>query len=545
MTVDSKAGIEACNFNLVNIADVVSLYYENKIECSNDKYAIAFGTSGHRGSSRDGTYTRAHIEALTQAIVILRDKWGHTGPVFLGHDTHALSECAYKTALEVLCANRVDTVVACNFEVTPTPVISRQIVKHNLNSDRLSDGIIITPSHNPPEDGGFKYNPPHGGPASTYYTRQIETLANEILKDGNKAVVSLPWNEAVKSEYVHFKNMQHDYVEDLALTINMQEIAASNIALAVNPQGGSSLAYWQEIEDFYGIRLNIVNKRIDSSFSFMPYDYDGKIRMDCMSPYTMKPLTSMTDSFDFAIANDPDADRHGVVTKKGLVNSNHYLCCMMHYLLQSRKKWPQGRAVGKTIGASLMMDSIIKSSNFNVYETPIGFKWFSQGLFATDLVFGCEESAGASFLDFNGVPFVTDKDGFTAGLIGAELMAASSMSIDEYYAYLQSCFGEFFYGRDDVPITKEQKEAFKSLNESSISKDTLAGSKITKVLVKAPGNNEDIGGIKVVCEDGFFSARPSGTENLYKIYYESSKSSSHAKELHDDAVYIVNKATGL
>lgn len=544
MTVDSKAGILASNFPLVNLPDIVSLYYENNIDVNDPKVKIAFGTSGHRGSSADGTYTKAHIEAITQAIVILRNKWGHKGPLFLGKDTHALSECAFKTAIEVLTANGIDVVVANNFEVTPTPVISREIVRYNQTHDSLADGIIITPSHNPPQDGGFKYNPPHGGSATTDYTKEIETLANSIFLNHNKDVKTQLFNDALKSNYLHTKNMQSEYVHELSNVIDMKAIANANINIAVNPQGGTSLCYWQEIEDFYKIKLNIINTKIDPTFQFIPYDYDGNIRMDCMSPYTMKPLIDIKDSFDFAIANDPDGDRHGVVTSLGLLNSNHYLSSMMHYLLKNRANWSQ-KAVGKTIGASLMMDKIIESFGFKVYETPIGFKWFGKGLFNGDLVFGCEESAGASFLDFNAKAFTTDKDGFLAGLIGAEIMAHTNGSLDDYYKKLESEYGHFYYGRDDVLITKEQKSAFANLNESSITQDSLANGKILKVMTNAFGNNEPIGGVKVVTENGFFSARPSGTENLYKIYYESQVSNEHAKAIHDDAVEIVNKATGL
>ena len=399
----SRAGILASNFPLTNIQRLISLYYEVTPNLSDPLNAVVFGTSGHRGSPNNGSYTQSHIAAITQAIADLRKEWQITGPLFIGMDTHALSEPALHTALEVLCANGVETVVANDFAYTPTPVISREIVRHNFGrKDNLADGIIITPSHNPPHDGGFKYNPPLGGPASPFYTKPIADRANAILQNGNKEVKQLSWQETLQSPNLHFKDMMTPFVDELKNVINLKAIKESKLKIAVNPQGGASLDYWDRIIEKYGIDVTIINRKIDPTFSFIPFDYDDNIRMDCMSPYTMKPLVAVKDDYDLCIANDPDADRHGLVTREGLLNSNHYLSSIMHYLCHNRPNWPKNAGVGKTIGATIMMDKIITDAGYKVYETPIGFKWFSEGLFKQELVFGCEESAGASYLDLNG-----------------------------------------------------------------------------------------------------------------------------------------------
>ena len=538
----SKAGIPAWKFPLTNIQRLISLYYENTPDLSNSQNLVTFGTSGHRGTPNNSSYTIHHIAAITQAIATLRKEWGIEGPLFIGMDTHALSEPALHTALEVLCANNIETVVAKDFEYTPTPVISREIVRHNLSKDTLADGIIITPSHNPPHDGGFKYNPPLGGPADPFYTIPIAKLANELLKNNNREIKRLSWQETLNSPYLHFKDMQSPFIEELKQVINLSAIKDSKLKIAVNPQGGASLKYWDAINDRYKIAVDIINRKIDPTFSFMPFDYDDNIRMDCMSPYTMKPLIEVKDSYDLCIANDPDADRHGIVTKEGLLNSNHYLSSILHYLCHNRQKWPHDRAVGKTIGATMMMDKIIEDAGYKVYETPIGFKWFSKGLFKQKLVFACEESAGASFLDMEGKPFTTDKDGFLAGLIGAELCAISNCSLVDYYQKLTQKFGNPYYGRIDEITTPEGKLAFAKLTDKSVQQDTLAGQKILKVMTKAAGNGADIGGIKVLADKCWFSARPSGTENIYKIYYESFISQDHLAQVKDAAVSIVNKA---
>ncbi|WP_286036298.1 phosphoglucomutase, alpha-D-glucose phosphate-specific [Succinatimonas hippei] len=539
----SRAGILASNFPLTNIQRLISLYYEVTPNLSDPLNAVVFGTSGHRGSPNNGSYTQRHIAAITQAIADLRKKWNISGPLFIGMDTHALSEPALHTALEVLCANGVETVVADEFAYTPTPVISREIVRHNFGrTDNLADGIIITPSHNPPHDGGFKYNPPLGGPASPFYTKPIADRANDILQNGNKEVKQLSWQETLQSPYLHFKDMMTPFVNELKNVINLKAIKDSKLKIAVNPQGGASLDYWDRIIQEYGIDVTIINRKIDPTFSFIPFDYDDNIRMDCMSPYTMKPLVAVKDDYDLCIANDPDADRHGLVTREGLLNSNHYLSSIMHYLCHNRPNWPKKAGVGKTIGATVMMDKIITDAGYKVYETPIGFKWFSEGLFKQELVFGCEESAGASYLDLNGCPFTTDKDGFLAGLIGAELCAVSGLDLVSYYRKLTEKFGDPYYGRIDEITTPEGKKAFVNLTEKSVTQDTLAGQKILKVMTKAPGNNAEIGGIKVLADNCWFSARPSGTENIYKIYYESFLGQDHLIKVKEDAVNIVNQA---
>ncbi|MBO8415735.1 MAG: alpha-D-glucose phosphate-specific phosphoglucomutase [Proteobacteria bacterium] len=538
-----RSGIRADHFELANIQRLSALYYEMLPDADNPLNEVVFGTSGHRGTPLNASFTQKHIEAITQAIVQQRRKCHITGPLFIGLDTHALSECALHTALEVLCANEVETVVQNDFAYTPTPVISREIVRWNLSHpDRPADGIIITPSHNPPQDGGFKYNPPHGGPASPEYTAPIAAAANEILKNGCKAVHRLTWQQTQGSPCLHFKDMRTPYVTELASVINLQDIAGSGLKIAVNPQGGASLLYWDQIAEQYQLNLEVINRRIDPTFSFMPYDYDDNIRMDCMSPYTMQPLIELKDKFDFCIANDPDADRHGIVTRQGLLNSNKYLCSIIHYLCRSRQNWPADAAVGKTIGASIMMDKIIEDAGRKVFETPIGFKWFSGGLFRRELVFGCEESAGASYLDLNGRPFTTDKDGFLAGLIGAEMCAVSGLSADDYYARLTGRFGTPYYGRIDAITTPEGKQAFAKLTEKSVTSTMLAGQPIKAVMTRAPGNQAPIGGIKVLAENCWFSARPSGTENIYKIYFESFISPEHLQQVREDAVNIVNHA---
>lgn len=543
MQVGDKAGRLPVNAELVNIQRLIARYYEEIPDSSDPLQAVVFGTSGHRGSPLLRSYTRSHIAAIAQAIAELRRSWGATGPLFIGIDTHALSEPALHTAIEVLCANNVEIVAAADFAYTPTPVISREIVRHNFGrTEALADGIIITPSHNPPTDGGFKYNPPLGGPANPFFTEPIAKRANEILKNGNREVKHLNWQEAMASPCLHFKDMLTPFVEELAQVIDLPAIKASGLKIAVNPQGGASLRYWDRINALYGINVDIINRDIDPNFSFIPYDYDNHQRMDCMSPYTMKPLLAVRDSYDLCIANDPDADRHGIVTREGLLPSNHYLTSIMHYLCHHREKWPQGCGVGKTIGASMMMDKVIEDADFKVYETPIGFKWFSEGLFKQQLVFGCEESAGASYLDFAGRPFTTDKDGFLAGLIGAELCAVSGRDLVSYYQELTTKFGDPAYGRIDEPTTAEGKRAFVHLTEKSVTDTELAGCRILQVMTKASGNQAPIGGIKVLADGCWFSARPSGTENIYKIYYESFFGPEHLAKVRKEAVNIVTRA---
>lgn len=536
----NRAGILAKNFPRENIANLIALYYENTPDLNNPLNRVEFGTSGHRGTPLNGSYTQKHIKAIAQAVVTARKQFGIEGPMFLGMDTHALSEAALKTTIEVLLANNIEVIVAPNFAYTPTPVISFMIVTYNKSNDKMADGIIITPSHNPPSDGGFKYNPPHGGPATPDYTKKISDIANEILLKDLKDVKWQSWEQSLKDPNLHYVDMQTQYVNALPRIINMQAISDSKLKIAVNPQGGASLRYWENIVDEYKLNLDIINKEIDPAFPFIPYDFDDHIRMDCMSPFTMKPLIVLHEQYDFLIANDPDADRHGVVSKQGLVNSNHYLSVILNYLLQTRKyKVP---AIGKTVGASMMMDRIISHNNYAIFETPIGFKWFSQKLFNEKLGFACEESAGASFLDFKGQAFSTDKDGFIASLIGAEFCATTNHYIEEGYKQLEELYGKCFYGRVDVPIEPQDKKLFAKLTADSIKDEKLAGSEISLKITKARGNNEAVGGVRVESHNGWFTARPSGTENIYKIYYESFISDEHAEAIKQEASVIVKHA---
>ncbi|SPT68213.1 Phosphoglucomutase [Anaerobiospirillum thomasii] len=544
MSVSSRAGHLGSEFELVDIPRLISDYYEKDFDRDNRHAHIAFGTSGHRGSSCDGVFLQKHIQAITQAIVILRKKWGYTGPVFLGRDTHALSEPAFKTTLEVLTANGVDVIIDTDFKVTPTPVISYMIVRHNKESDRFSDGIILTPSHNPPDDGGFKYNPAYGGPAVKKYTKEIETLSNEILLNNNAQVKTHSFKEALNSPYVHYADMQRLYIEALAKVIRLDAIACSDIKIAVNPQGGSALSYFEAIADRYKLNIDIINKKIDPTFQFMPYDYNGKIRMDCVSAYTMQPLCDYKGSFDVGVATDPDADRHGIVTADGkLLLSANYLSIMLHYLLNNRELWKGDLLVGKNIGSSALIDKIAHSAGYEVYETAIGFKWVSELLYTQKLVYGCEDSAGASFLDLDGKVMSSDKDGISSSLLAAEIMAICGKSLNDYVSDLNDKFGSFYYSRQDVVISREQKEAFGRLNASALSLDYLGSSRVVKIFDSLHG--QSLGGIKVLLEDGFFAVRPSGTENLYKIYYESQVSKEHAQSILDNARKIISKATGL
>lgn len=545
MAVDNKAGILASHFPLADIAKIVSLYYENHYENGDPRFYVSFGTSGHRGSSLNSTYTCDHVKAIAKAIADLRASFNATGPLFLGKDTHALSTPAFYTVLGTLLANNVEVVIDTS-SYTPTPVISQEIVRFNLGkTTSLADGIIITPSHNPPQDGGFKYNPIHGGPADPRITKAIEKRANEILDHELDKVKTLSVEKALLHPNLHVKDFRTDFLNDLEQVIDLKAIAESSLKILVNAQGGTSSLYWHDLKERFKLNLTVMNDIVDPTFQFIPYDYDGNIRMDCMSPYTMGPLVKkvLKEGFDFGIANDPDADRHGVVTSKGLLNSNCYLSSIIDFLLNTRS-FAQGK-VGKTIGASMLMDRIIKSYKREVFETPIGFKWFATPLFNKEIVFGCEESAGASFLSFKGEPFTTDKDGFLASLIGLEIMAKTHLSLDDYYEKLTLKHGKVFYGRDDVLITRDQKEAFKNLNAQTVKIESLAGSKVIEVFDHAAGNHAPIGGIKVLSEEGWFSARPSGTENLYKIYYESFKSLEHMQEIKTQAQEIVGKLTGL
>ncbi|MDR2076468.1 MAG: phosphoglucomutase, alpha-D-glucose phosphate-specific [Desulfovibrio sp.] len=507
--------------------------------------AVVFGTSGHRGSSLNGSFTEAHILAITQAICEHRKSRGIFGPLYLGKDTHALSAPAQETALEVLAANDIVTLLQKDGLPTPTPVISQAIVAYNrkrAGTDGPADGIVITPSHNPPEDGGFKYNEPHGGPAGTEVTGWIEKRANALLAGGNREVRRAAFPR--KKDCIRETDFITPYVRALGRVVNMTPIAAAGISLGADPLGGSSLPYWEPIAEHYGLSLTVTNKNLDPAFSFMPPDHDGKIRMDCSSPWAMAGLISLAGKYDLAFANDPDADRHGIVTPSGLMQPNDYLCAAVWYLIRSRLRWPDGARVGKTAVTTSLLNKICSSLGREVQETPVGFKWFVPGLSSGTLLFGGEESAGASFLCLDGSAWTTDKDGILLNLLAAEMTAVQERNPAEIYAHLVERLGRPFYARRDAAATPEQKKAFKTLTPEAVKARVLAGSRVTGVMTRAPGNQEPLGGLKVVTENGWFAARPSGTEDIYKIYAESFVSDAHLNDLQTEAQALVNSLFG-
>jgi phosphoglucomutase len=502
--------------------------------------AVAFGTSGHRGSSLTGSFTESHILAITQAICEYRKSRGISGPLYLGKDTHALSAPALETALEVLAANDVVTFIQKNDLPTPTPVISQAIIAHNrarAAAEGPADGIVVTPSHNPPEDGGFKYNEPHGGPAGTEVTGWIEKRANALLAGGNRETRRMAFPR--KADCIRETDFVTPYVLALSQVVNMAPIAASGLCLGADPMGGSSLPYWEPIAERYGLSLTVTNTRLDPAFSFMPADHDGKIRMDCSSPQAMAGLVSLAGKYDLAFANDPDADRHGIVTSAGLMRPNDYLCTVVWYLIRSRLRWPGGARVGKTTVTTSMINKICSALGREVYETPVGFKWFVPGLASGDLLFGGEESAGASCLRLDGSTWTTDKDGILLNLLAAEMTAVQGRNPAEIHAYLSERLGRPFYARRDAAITAEQKKAFRILTPAAVKTRELAGSRVTGVMTTAPGNGEPLGGLKVVTENGWFAARPSGTEDVYKIYAESFVSAAHLSDLQAEAQTLI------
>ncbi len=538
MPIDPLAGKPAPANILIDVSKLEREYFARKPDTADPAQLVSFGTSGHRGTSLNGSFTEAHILAITQAICEYRTGKGITGPLFIGKDTHALSGVAQRTALEVLGANGVETVIQENDGVTPTPVISHAILTYNRGRQTaLSDGIVITPSHNPPEDGGFKYNPPDGGPADTDITGWIQNRANELLREGNRTV------KRSTSQTAHQRDLIGPYVDDMRNVVDMDAIRSAGLKLGVDPLGGSSLPYWQPIADRYGLNLTIVNRKIDPRFAFMTVDHDGKIRMDCSSPYAMAGLVKLKDDFDVAWGNDPDADRHGIVTRSaGLMNPNHYLAVAIRYLLGSRPGWPAASVVGKTLVSSGIIDRVVNDLHRTLWEVPVGFKWFSPRLFDGSCYFGGEESAGASFLRTNGSVWTTDKDGLILGLLAAEITARTGKDPGEHYCEITSRFGESFYTRIDAPATPEQKNALKKLSPQAVSATTLAGDPITAKLTNAPGNNAPIGGLKVTTEAGWFAARPSGTEDIYKLYAESFRSQAHLSEIVSEAQEIVKKS---
>jgi phosphoglucomutase len=541
MPINPLAGKPAPADLLIDPAKLDRQYFEKKPDLSDPTQLVSFGTSGHRGSPSNGTFNEAHILAISQAICEYRTQQGITGPLFMGKDTHAVSEPAQQTALEVLAANGIDTVIQEGGGYTPTPVISHAILVYNRGRKQaLADGIVITPSHNPPSDGGFKYNPPDGGPADTDVTGWIQNRANDLLRGGNRDVRRTIFASAIKAATTHQQDFLRGYVDDLGSVIDMDAIRAAGLNIGIDPLGGASVAYWEPIAERYGIKLKVVNPRVDPRFAFMTVDHDGKIRMDCSSPYAMASLVKLKDDFDIAWGNDTDADRHGIVTKSaGLMNPNHYLAVAIEYLLGHRPAWPAAAVVGKTLVSSSMIDRVVADLKRVLWEVPVGFKWFSPGLFDGKCCFGGEESAGASFLRRDGSVWTTDKDGIILGLLSAEITAVTGKDPGEHYRVLTERFGELYYTRIDAPASPEQKAAFKKLTPGSVTAATLAGDPITAKLTNAPGNGAPIGGLKVVSAGGWFAARPSGTENIYKLYAESLKSAQHLNEIVSEAQEIV------
>lgn len=545
MTLHSRAGQPAQPGDLIDTNRLERAYYENRPDRSEPTQRVSFGTSGHRGTPVLNTFTETHILAITQAICEHRRAQGIGGPLFIGMDTHLVSAAAQRTAIEVLAANGVEIRYQAGDGYTPTPAVSHAILSHNRGRTAgLADGIVITPSHNPPEDGGFKYNPPNGGPADTDITSAIQRRANELLQSGGgNEIQRTPYERARKAAHCVAFDFVTPYVEALADVIDMDAIRAAGIRVGVDPMGGASIAYWEPIAKRYGIHLEIVNRTVDPQFGFMTLDHDGKIRMDCSSPYAMAGLLRLKDDFHVAFGNDADADRHGIVTpSSGLMNPNHFLAVAIHYLLNHRPQWPARAAIGKTLVSSGIIDRVVASLGRRVCEVPVGFKWFTPGLFDGSVCFGGEESAGASFLRRDGGVWTTDKDGLILGLLAAEITAVTGSDPGVYYRTLTAQHGAPAYKRIDAPATPEQKAAFKKLTPESIAATTLAGDAITARLTRAPGNQADIGGVKIVSDNGWFAARPSGTENIYKIYAESFQGEAHLDRIIAEAQSIVTAA---
>ena len=544
MSIHPLAGKPAPSDILIDARQLERAYYENKPDLSNPAQQVSFGTSGHRGTPLDGSFTEAHIAAIAQAICEYRAAHAINGPLYMGKDTHAASSPAQRTALEVLAANGVQSFIQKDDGYTPTPAISHAILQYNRGrSAGLADGIIITPSHNPPADGGIKYNPPEGGPADTATTRWIQDRANDLLRDGNKGIRRIAYETALKAPNTHHDDYVHPYVDDLSSSIDLDVIRSSGVRIGVDPLGGAALAYWDPLRERYGLQLTVVNKQLDPTFSFMTVDHDGKIRMDCSSPYAMAGLINLKDKFDIAFGNDPDADRHGIVTRStGLMNPNDYLAAAIYYLLQHRPRWPHESAVGKTLVSSTLIDRIVVALGRKLCEVPVGFKWFAPGLFDGALCFGGEESAGASFLRQDGTVWTTDKDGPLLGLLAAEITARLGNDPGTLYKQLAHAFGKPYYTRIDAPATLQQKKALLALSPTAVSADRLAGDLIVSKQTRASCNSASIGGLKVVTARGWFAARPSGTENIYKLYAESFVNRSHLRDIIEQAQEIISKS---
>jgi phosphoglucomutase len=544
MALSPLAGRPAPRELLIDVNRLEREYYEARPDLGDPNQLVSFGTSGHRGSSLNRTFTEAHILAITQAICDYRRGQGTDGPLYMGKDTHALSGPAQRTALEVLAANGVETIIQREDGVTPTPVISRAILVYNRGrKGHLADGIVITPSHNPPEDGGLKYNPTNGGPADTDVTKWVQDRANELLRSGNAEVKRVPFVTAIKAATTHQEDFVLPYVNDLRNVIDMDAIRSAGLKLGVDPLGGAAVHYWGPINDIYGLHIEVVNPKVDPTFSFMTVDHDGKIRMDCSSPYAMARLVGLKDQYRVAFANDPDSDRHGIVTPSaGLMNPNHFLAVAIRYLLGHRPQWSAQAVVGKTLVSSSMIDRVVQDLGRRLMEVPVGFKWFAPGLFDGSCCFGGEESAGASFLRRDGTVWTTDKDGPIMDLLAAEITARTGKDPGEHYRAMTEQFGTPHYTRIDAPATPEQKARLQKLSPEAVKESTLAGEPIRAKLTRAPGNNAPIGGLKVVATNGWFAARPSGTENVYKIYAESFQGEKHLQAIVDEAQRIVSAA---
>ncbi|WOH38213.1 phosphoglucomutase (alpha-D-glucose-1,6-bisphosphate-dependent) [Thalassotalea fonticola] len=542
MSIHPHAGKPARPEDRINIGRLTSDYFFLKPDVSVPAQQVSFGTSGHRGSAAKTSFNENHILAITQAVAEYRTQHQFQGPLYLGKDTHALSEPAFANAICVLVANGVPVVIQEDEGFTPTPVISRLIIAHNANNDGQADGLIITPSHNPPSDGGIKYNPPHGGPAEGEITKLIEQRANEILANDLSDVKQVSLSTAMNSELLTKSDFINFYVDELAKVIDMKAIKDAGIKIGVDPLGGSGIDYWPVIAQKYGLNIDVVNPVVDASFGFMSLDKDGKIRMDCSSPYAMAGLIAMKDDYDVSVGNDPDFDRHGIVTKSGgLMNPNHYLAVAINYLLTHRN-WPETAKIGKTLVSSSIIDRLAQKLDRPLSETPVGFKWFVDGLKDASYAFGGEESAGASFLSLDGSCWTTDKDGFIMCLLAAEIIAVTGKDPYQWYQFLAQELGEPYYGRVEAVATTEQKKVLTSLSKGDISQDALAGEEITAVLSHAPGNGAAIGGVKVVTNNGWFAARPSGTEEIYKIYAESFISKDHLQTIINEAQVLVSAA---
>ena len=542
--ISPLAGHLAPKEMLINVDDLRRQYLERRPDLSDPTQMVSFGTSGHRGTPFHGTFTEAHILAITQAICDYRREHGVDGPLYMGKDTHALSRPAEQTAIEVLAGNRVETIIQKDDGVTPTPAISRAILVYNRNRiDHLADGVVITPSHNPPRDGGFKYNPPNGGPADSQVTQWIEARANELLRAENAGVRRMPFTAAVRAATTHEEDFALPYVNDLPSVVNLEAIRSAGMKLAVDPLGGASKSYWELINAVHGLNIAVTNPVLDPTFAFMTVDHDGEIRMDCSSRYAMARLIDLKDRYRLAFGNDPDSDRHGIVTPvAGLMNPNQYLAVAIRYLLTHRPMWPKDAAVGKTLVSSSMIDRVVRKLHRRLSEVPVGFKWFTAGLFDGSYCFGGEESAGASFLRLDGSVWTTDKDGIILALLAAEITARTGQDPGKLYRELTAEFGTPFYTRIDAPATPEQKAKLQKLSTENVRESELAGEPILEKLTRAPGNNAPIGGLKVVTSNGWFAARPSGTENIYKIYAESFRDAAHLDALVGEARQIVNNS---